>query len=376
MPVYLIDTENVHGSWPDILYCAKPEDTIYVFYTDKSPRIHIGSQEILSNCRARIEYVACDKTSETGDNALDFQLVSMLGYLIAMSVNQGRLDVYFIVSCDGGFDAVVKFWRRNNILIQRLVTEQNGPQKMKPGPMVTLEDPAWNTPVAIKPNFSRIVEYANVFAKYLYRTIYYDFRFEIAEVFTDLYDRNLPADKFALLFQNEMSKRYGISNGLYAKLKPAFKTISENLLAELVKKSAPVVPTVVAVNAEKFEHPETASAPAPAAKSAAPKPAARPVPDVKKFNVLFHSSTQIQALENSIKKQLSAPLKSCAHDIIMAMMVSFDPDIEVWRDNYKAELKARCFDIKSLPGLASTIMPSSWSKADRAKLTGVFAGVK
>ena len=375
MPVYLIDTENVRVSWTDILYCAKPGDAVYVFYTENSPRIHIGNLDFLAECRARVEYVECYKTGEVGDNALDFQLVSMLGYLIAGSVDMRRPEVYFIVSCDGGFDATVKFWRRNNILIQRLVPEQNSTQKLKPGPMVSAERPGWSAPVAIKPNFSRVVKYAQAFSKYLYKTVYNEFRFEIAEVYMNIHDQNLVGDKFSLAFRNAMAQRYGARNGLYQTLKPAFQAIADDELAASVEKNAPVVPAVVAANSGKFEHPDGGPSPAPKPAPSAGAPS-RLVPDAKRFNALFHGSTQVQALEASIKKQLSAPLKSCAHDIVMAMMSSYDADIEVWRENYKKELKARCFDVKVLPGIASTIIPSSWSKADRAKLTGIFASAK
>ena len=375
LPVYLIDTENVQNSWADILYCTKPGDTVYIFYTDKSPKLHMDHMDFLTDCRARVEYVECYRTEEGGNNALDFQLVSMLGYLIANSVNQQRREVYFISSCDGGFDEVVRFWRRNNILIQRIVPDLNDSQKLKAGPMVTAEQPGWPAPVAIKPHFSRIVKYAKAFAKYLYKTIYYDFRFEIAEVYADLHDRNLAGDKFSLAFRTAMARSYGVKNGLYQTLKPAFEAIAADEKTGFGRKPASGATPADTANAGKPGHPDGGHGEAPV-RPIVPSFSGRPVPDAKKLNALFHASTQIQALESSIKKQLSAPLKSCAHDVIMAMMCSFDSDIEIWRENYKAELKSRCFDIKSLPGIASTIIPSSWSKSDRAKLTGILASAK
>ena len=54
----------------------------------------------------------------TGKNALDFQLSSLLGYVI--KENEGYEDEFIIVSRDTGFDAVLEFWKNRGIKLSRV----------------------------------------------------------------------------------------------------------------------------------------------------------------------------------------------------------------------------------------------------------------
>ena len=55
-----------------------------------------------------------------GTNALDFQLVSELGYLIG----KNESGSFVIVTNDTGFDAAVKYWRRNKKSVKRITGKE------------------------------------------------------------------------------------------------------------------------------------------------------------------------------------------------------------------------------------------------------------
>ena len=108
---YLIDTENMGRDWLGLLD-EGAQGMIHVFYTEYSPGVSFMTIERMLAKRERIRLIKC----YTGANALDFQLVTQLGYMIAQSPK----DHYSIVSKDAGFDAVVKFWKDREITIERI----------------------------------------------------------------------------------------------------------------------------------------------------------------------------------------------------------------------------------------------------------------
>lgn len=100
---YLIDTENVGISWKQLLPIRSSKDRIILFYTEKSPFISYPDFVEVLQYAGTFETMKC----VTGKNALDFQLVTYLGYLLKTAV---KTD-YVIVSNDSGYDAVCQFWR-------------------------------------------------------------------------------------------------------------------------------------------------------------------------------------------------------------------------------------------------------------------------
>ena len=111
--IYLIDSENVGDLWvTHIIELAKEEDEIVVFYTQKSP--HMGYENIrtLLNSKRDVEFVKCVE----GRNALDFQLVTDLGYRIGSAQEE---EEYIIVTNDIGFDAVVQYWKKHEKDVKR-----------------------------------------------------------------------------------------------------------------------------------------------------------------------------------------------------------------------------------------------------------------
>lgn len=111
--VYLVDSENVGDLWvTHILALAEEEDEIVVFYTQKSP--HMGYDNIrklLSDGRD-VNFVKCVE----GKNALDFQLVTELGYRLGSDKEQCE---YIMVTNDTGFDAVVQYWKNAEKQVKR-----------------------------------------------------------------------------------------------------------------------------------------------------------------------------------------------------------------------------------------------------------------
>lgn len=110
--VYLIDSENVNDAWVELLPVLDHEDQIIVFYTDKSPHMCYQNVIALLNNDKKVEFIKCFE----GNNALDFQLVTELGYLLCSAPKQ----TYIIVSNDTGFDAIVKYWQKKEYDVSRI----------------------------------------------------------------------------------------------------------------------------------------------------------------------------------------------------------------------------------------------------------------
>lgn len=111
---YLVDSENIGDAWVNLIDTITPGDRIVVFYTDNS--MHIGCEKVrrLLECEdGVVRWISCVNGTK---NALDFQLVTELGAMIA----RGDGYDYVIVSNDSGFDAVVSYWQRNQVSIRKM----------------------------------------------------------------------------------------------------------------------------------------------------------------------------------------------------------------------------------------------------------------
>lgn len=114
---WLIDSENTADRWVcDMLFSKEMKrDKVTVFYTKNTCNMKYETVKLLRETRKpKIEWIECF----TGSNALDFQLVSQLGVYIAARPNYE----YIILSNDTGYDAVVKYWRKQGRRIIRLNT--------------------------------------------------------------------------------------------------------------------------------------------------------------------------------------------------------------------------------------------------------------
>ena len=112
MKHYLIDSENVGDFWIPLLELPADQAELIVFYTKNSPHMSYDSLIKLKESDRKVTFIKCYE----GTNALDFQLCSELGFLIA--VNSG--DEFIIVTNDTGYDAAVKYWRRKEYSVKRI----------------------------------------------------------------------------------------------------------------------------------------------------------------------------------------------------------------------------------------------------------------
>ena len=112
MKHYLIDSENVGDFWIPLLDLPAETAELIVFYTKNSPHMSYESLIKLKESDRHVTFIKCYE----GTNALDFQLCSELGYLIASHEE----DDFIIVTNDTGYDAAVKYWRRKEYSVKRI----------------------------------------------------------------------------------------------------------------------------------------------------------------------------------------------------------------------------------------------------------------
>lgn len=124
---FLVDSENVNDNWLMLFDMADEDDEIVVFYTKKSPHMsYMSVIRLIENNKINIRFEECYE----GTNALDFQLVSYMGYLMgcggacsenecdAASAETGA-DEYIIMSNDTGYDPAIRFWKDKGYAVRR-----------------------------------------------------------------------------------------------------------------------------------------------------------------------------------------------------------------------------------------------------------------
>lgn len=124
---FLVDSENVNDNWLMLFDMADENDEIVVFYTKKSPHMsYMSVIRLIENNKINIRFEECYE----GTNALDFQLVSYMGYLMggggacsenecdAASAETGA-EEYIIMSNDTGYDPAVRFWKDKGYAVRR-----------------------------------------------------------------------------------------------------------------------------------------------------------------------------------------------------------------------------------------------------------------
>ena len=112
MKHYLIDSENVGDFWIPLLELPADQAELIVFYTKNSPHMSYDSLIRLKESDRTVTFIKCYE----GTNALDFQLCSELGFLIACN----KEDDFIIVTNDTGYDAAVKYWRHKEYSVKRI----------------------------------------------------------------------------------------------------------------------------------------------------------------------------------------------------------------------------------------------------------------
>lgn len=102
MRLFLIDYENVNAAGLHGIGQADRSDRIILFYSHAANTLSFEIMDEMMDAGILPERVCLERT---GKNALDFQLVTFLGYLIAKE----KADSYYIISRDSGFQSAIQF---------------------------------------------------------------------------------------------------------------------------------------------------------------------------------------------------------------------------------------------------------------------------
>jgi hypothetical protein len=113
MAVYLIDYENVSFHGFAGLNTLSENAELLIFYTENADKLTFALHEQLLNAKAAVRLI---KTEAAGKNALDFQLSTYLGYLIARAPDA----TYYIVSKDAGFSPIIRFWSGRGVDLRQI----------------------------------------------------------------------------------------------------------------------------------------------------------------------------------------------------------------------------------------------------------------
>ena len=103
MKIYLIDFENVKSKGLTGIDSLTEYDRVIIFYSENADTINFEMHQKVLISKAEVEYF---KVHVGGKNALDFQLSTLLGYL----VSKNYYTHIFVISNDKSFDFLHDFW--------------------------------------------------------------------------------------------------------------------------------------------------------------------------------------------------------------------------------------------------------------------------
>ena len=103
MKVYLVDFENVKSKGLTGIDSLTEYDRVIIFYSENADTINFEMHQKVLISKAEVEYF---KVHVGGKNALDFQLSTLLGYL----VSKNYYTHIFVISNDKSFDFLHDFW--------------------------------------------------------------------------------------------------------------------------------------------------------------------------------------------------------------------------------------------------------------------------
>lgn len=115
MAIYLIDFENVHSDGLKGIEQLAQTDICYVFYSEHAGVLTFNIHKKIIESKAKIYYVEAQVGMK---NALDFQLVSYLGYMI----RENQEASYCVISNDRAFALVADFWKKKGVDVASAVS--------------------------------------------------------------------------------------------------------------------------------------------------------------------------------------------------------------------------------------------------------------
>ena len=118
MSYYLVDYENVKKDGLNGINELSKEDTVCIFYSDNADTLTFDLHRRINESEAEIIF---QKVEVGTKNALDFQLATYLGYIIA----ERKEQEYHLVTKDNGFNILCTYWGKQNVKIT-MVTDLSG----------------------------------------------------------------------------------------------------------------------------------------------------------------------------------------------------------------------------------------------------------
>ena len=109
---YLVDTENIGRTFIPMLMNPEPNASYIMFCSEHSPMLPLST---LPKIKANLEVFQFIECCTPGQNALDFQLISVMGYLL----HKTPKNQYIVVSKDTGYDPAIRFWKQHGFDIKR-----------------------------------------------------------------------------------------------------------------------------------------------------------------------------------------------------------------------------------------------------------------
>jgi len=104
--IYLIDYENVGKQGLAGLEGLTKNDWVILFYSQNADSVSFDLFHKLTSCAAKLDYYKADVGTK---NALDFQLTTYLGYLIAKNPEAS----FYVVTKDTGYKVLLNFWAKH-----------------------------------------------------------------------------------------------------------------------------------------------------------------------------------------------------------------------------------------------------------------------
>lgn len=102
--IYLIDFENVASEGLNGITQLDPEDQVVIFFSNNSKSLSMKMHILIGKSVCHLDYF---EATVGGKNALDHQVSTWLGYLIATGAAERN---YYIVSRDAGYKYLASFW--------------------------------------------------------------------------------------------------------------------------------------------------------------------------------------------------------------------------------------------------------------------------
>ena len=105
MRFFIIDLENVRSNGLEGVLSLDAEDQVFIFYSENANNLTIPTLENINNSKATVKFI---NTNFVGSNAMDFQIVSLLGAMI----ERHKQGFFSIISHDNGFKSALTFCER------------------------------------------------------------------------------------------------------------------------------------------------------------------------------------------------------------------------------------------------------------------------